>query len=362
MTRKIKVLVIDDSAFMRKILSDIIMSDGRCEVVGKAANGLEGLDMIKELKPDVLTVDVEMPKLNGINMLKELYKTTKIPAIMISSLTKDGAKETLEALSLGAVDFITKPENIFGIKSSEIQKDLVDKIVTAADIPSWKITKSAIRVSPVQLDANSTGNDVADLTGYSDHVDQLITIGTSTGGPKALQNVLSHIEKNINAPILIVQHMPKGFTASLATRLNGLSQIHVKEAEDGDILRKGVAYIAPGDRHMLIQRMNRHKYKIILDDSERVKGHKPCHDKTLKSVAEEFIHPTVNVIMTGMGADGSEGLKELTKNLTCYNIAQDKETCVVFGMPRSVINLNLAHEVTELKNISHILNEKIGVI
>ncbi|WP_105618036.1 protein-glutamate methylesterase/protein-glutamine glutaminase [Vallitalea okinawensis] len=360
MTEKIKVVVVDDSAFMRKILSDLIMSDGRCDVIGKASNGLEAIEVIKNNKPDVITVDVEMPKMNGIEMLKELYKTDKIPAIMISSITTEGAKETLEALSLGAVDFITKPENIFSINSEEIKNDLISKVVTAANIPSWKIAKSQFKIQAKPIQVKQDKN--LDMSVFSDHIDQLVTIGTSTGGPKALQTVISHINKGFNAPILIVQHMPKGFTASLASRLDTMSEIHVKEAEDGEILKKGVAYIAPGDKHMVIKRMSTYKYKILLDDSEKVRGHKPSCDVMMTSVANEFKHHTIDVIMTGMGADGSLGLKELTTKLKSYVIAQDKDSCVVFGMPKAAIDLGLANEVTDLKNISHILNDKIGVI
>lgn len=361
MDKSIKVLVIDDSAFMRKIISDIIEQDSRCEVVGKASNGIEGLELIKTLKPDVLTVDVEMPKMNGLNMLKELYKTKKIPAVMLSAITKDGAKETLEALSIGAVDFVTKPENIFGIKGTHIQEQLIEKIITAAGVSERKITQSIVRpvITRPKREVKEEHND---LTTHSDHVTKLITIGTSTGGPKALQRVLTKVEEDIDAPILIVQHMPKGFTASLAARLNQLSDIHVKEAEDGEVIRKGVAYIAPGDFHMTLESVNRHKYKIKLDDSPRVKGHKPCHDVLLNSVTSCFKHGTVNVIMTGMGSDGTEGLSQLTQQLESYTIAQDKESCVVFGMPRSVINLGIADEVVDLNQIGSILNKKIGVI
>lgn len=358
---KVRVLVVDDSAFMRKILSDIITSDGRCEVIAKASNGIEALKLIKELKPDVITADVEMPKMNGIELLRELYKDHKVPAIMVSSITEEGAKVTVEALSLGAVDFITKPRNLFNINSDDIKKNLINKVIAASNIPSWKLTRATpqpIRKAPV-MNVPAT-KDCID--GHCTNVQQAVCIGTSTGGPKALQVVLSSLKKTIDAPILIVQHMPKGFTASLANRLNSLSEILVKEAEDGDVLRNGIAYIAPGDQHMKIAKVSKNKYKIVLDsETPPDRGHRPSYDVTLQSVSSVFEEKLTGVIMTGMGSDGAIGLERLKRKHSAYIIAEDKESCVVYGMPKAVVDKNIADQIAVVENIGKILNEKIGV-
>lgn len=361
---KVKVIVVDDSAFMRKILSDLICSDGRCEVIAKATNGIEALKLIKELKPDVITVDVEMPKMNGIELLRELYKEVKVPAIMVSAITKEGADVTIEALHLGAVDFITKPDNIFNISTDTIKKHLINKVVAASRISLRKLTRVSTAVKSIEQKKKPRILHKEDcIDGHCDVINQCVCIGTSTGGPKALQIVLSKLHKGFNAPIFVVQHMPMGFTASLANRLNSMSDILVKEAEDGETVRKGIAYIAPGGQHMSVRRVHNQKYRIVLDGNKApIKGHRPAYDETLASISQEFREKVVGVIMTGMGSDGAEGLERLKRDKQAYIIAEDKESCVVYGMPKAVIDKKIADDIAVVEEIAKILNEKIGVI
>ena len=346
---KIKVLVVDDSAFMRKVISDMIESDPSMEVVGTARNGEDALKLIVSTNPDVVTMDIEMPKMDGLSALKQIMEVRPIPVIMLSSLTTKGATETLKALDYGAFDFITKPSSLVKVSGPEVKEELLSKIRIAsrAKLSKPSTIQRQVRPQPVHTHLErSPGQYVQGKTKFK----KIIAIGTSTGGPRALQDVIPFIPGNIDAGILIVQHMPPGFTKSLAERLDSMSQIHVKEAEDGDIMQAGVAYLAPGDSHIKLTKQAG-QFVIKLDHGERVSGHKPSVDAMMYSVAALNDSNVIGVIMTGMGADGADGLKKVKTNHG-YVIAQDEESCVVFGMPKSTIKLGVVDKVVSLNNIA----------
>jgi len=344
---RIKVLVVDDSAFMRKVISDMLISDPTIDVVGTAKNGKDALEKIEVYQPDVITMDIEMPILDGLSALKTIMATTPRPVIMLSSLTKKGADETLKALDYGAFDFITKPSSLIRVSTPEVRDELLGKIKTASKTKMSKPKKPTVFKPQIH---QSVYRGVSSPEG-STQFKKLIAIGTSTGGPRALQDVIPLIPKNIDAGIVIVQHMPPGFTKSLAERLDSMSQIHVKEAEQGDIIKSGCAYLAPGDSHLKVYKQGS-QFVIKLDDSDRVSGHKPSVDAMMYSIAALNDRNVIGVIMTGMGADGAKGLSELkTKN--AYIIAQDEESCVVFGMPKSTIKLGVVDKVASLSNITN---------
>lgn len=344
---KIRVLVVDDSAFMRKVIADMISSDLFMEVVAVAKNGEEALQMITEHKPDVVTMDIEMPKMDGLTALKHIMENTPMPVIMLSSLTKSGAVETLKALDYGAVDFITKPTSLVKVSTPEVKEELLNKIRIASRI---KVTKPIYSPKVSRLNVERPIIEKKSYSGSS-KLKKLIAIGTSTGGPRALQDVIPYLPKDIDAGILIVQHMPPGFTKSLAERLDGLSQVRVKEAEDGDVIRAGIAYLAPGDSHLKVTKQGG-QYVIKLDNGDRVSGHKPSVDAMMYSIVELQENNVIGVIMTGMGADGADGVSKLKANRG-YVIAQDEESCVVFGMPKSAIKLGVVDKVVSLTNIAN---------
>lgn len=338
--KNIRVLVVDDSAFMRKVLTDIINAEAHMEVAGTAKNGKEALQLIKDIKPDVVTMDIEMPLMDGLTALEITMKENPVPVVMLSSLTQEGADATFKALELGAVDFIAKPSSVFKVSTEDVKKELLEKINIAARLsvaPKRPTVIPVRRVAPVKYSGSGS-------------LQKIVAIGTSTGGPKALQSVIPNLPKALDAPVLVVQHMPPGFTKSLADRLNSMSEITVKEAEHGDLLKPGYCYIAPGDRHLRVTKEG-NQYKIVLGNDAPVTGHKPSCDAMYDSLAQLGISNVIAVIMTGMGADGAKGLVSLKKNRNTV-IAQDEESCVVFGMPKSAIKLNAVDKVVPLDAIS----------
>jgi two-component system chemotaxis response regulator CheB len=353
-----KVLIIDDSAFMRRVISDIISSDSRFEVVGTASNGKEGLEQVKALNPDVISLDVQMPIMDGLTMLKRLQSTMPTPVVMMSTLTKEGAKETIEALELGAIDFLGKPSNIFKVNSDEIKEELLEKLYLAANVGK----RTVVEMKPPATSTFQSSQKTVKIPMKQGVCNKLVAIGTSTGGPRALQYVLPYLPPNIDAGIVVVQHMPPGFTKSLANRLDQLSSIHVKEAEHGDIIKNGWAYIAPGDRHLLVSEKTDGSLYIELSDEEPVGGHKPAVNIMMRSIAKLQQRQYVGVIMTGMGADGMLGLKELSNKKDIHIVAQDEASCVVYGMPKSVVEAGLANEIVSLNKISETITKKLGVL
>lgn len=345
MNRQIKILIVDDSAFMRRVISDIINSDYRFTVVGTAKNGEEGLEKVNELEPDVITLDVDMPGMDGLEMLRILMKENPKPVLLISALTKEGADTTIKALGLGAVDFITKPNNIFKMNEKDIKNEIIKRIYLISNISNFPFDNKKFKRKLIQ-------NSQKQISNHSD-IKKIIAIGTSTGGPRALQEVLPDIPQNLSATYVIVQHMPPGFTKSLAERLNNLCQIKVKEAEDKDMLYPGVAYIAPGNYHILIEKVPyTTNFWIRLSSSPSVSGHRPSVNVMLNSLSEINVNNVVGVIMTGMGNDGCEGMKNLKQKNNAHIIAQDEKTCVIYGMPKSVIDEGIADVIVPINQIA----------
>lgn len=359
---KIKVLIVDDSAFMRKLISDFLSEDSLLDVIGTARNGEDALKKIKELKPDVVTLDVEMPVLDGISALKRIMVEHPVPVIMLSSTTKIGAENTLQAIQIGAIDFIAKPSGPISLDLYKVKKELIDKIISASKVKLSKILKIATegkstitlassysKIEPI-VKVSSSAKDPENQT-WNRHEKKIILIGTSTGGPRALQQVITKLPGNIDAPILIVQHMPPGFTRSLANRLNNLSAIKVKEAEHGEIIQKGVAYIAPGGYHLKVKTVGG-SIVVELDQSVTVNGHRPSVDVLFESASNLTNYAKVAVIMTGMGSDGANGLVSLADRGTIKAIAESKETSIVYGMPKAAIATNKINEIKHVEFIA----------
>jgi two-component system chemotaxis response regulator CheB len=377
---KIRVLVTDDSAFMRKVISDILSSDPDIEVVDRAKNGLECIEKVKKLDPDVVTLDIEMPVMNGLEALEQLMAQHPVPVVMVSSLTKEGADATIRALEYGAFDFVTKPSGSISLDIHKAAEGIIEKVKGAAKTKGrWKrrslfsrlqirqrltdVAKPTTQPAPAQGSfhappAMSPSSPPPVFGGQQvpngQAVTKLVALGTSTGGPKALQTVLTSIPADFPAPIAIVQHMPAGFTKSLAQRLDSLSAIRVTEAEEGQELEAGTAYIAPGGYHFEVKQING-KLKVHLHQQEPRGGHRPSVDVLFESISELTNVDKWAIIMTGMGNDGTKGLKRMKEKGSVTSIMEDESTCVVFGMPRSAIQAGLADHVVPLEKIAELL-------
>lgn len=343
----------NDSAFMRKVFTDIIRSDDEFHVVGTARNAKEAIDKISELTPDVITLDVEMSIMDGLTSLKLITDQFKLPVVMLSSLTKEGTDLTLKALELGAVDFIAKPTNIFKINTEDMAKQITEKIKIAS-----RITINSQVLSNNSNQVKKT-KSISAFKEYSTSIKKIVAIGTSTGGPRALQEIIPFIPQNIPASFIIVQHMPEGFTKSLAERLNHLSQIHVKEAEHDEIIKPGYAYVAPGNYHLKLYKSNNY-LKTNLTKENPVSGHRPSVDMMMNSLASLKLENIIGIILTGMGSDGAEGMKNI-KAQNGYTIAQDENTCVVYGMPKAAVNLGCIDDILPIQDISAKIIKVVGV-
>ncbi len=333
-SRKIRVLVVDDSAMVREILVKELSRDPQIEVVGTAPDPYVARDKIVRVNPDVITLDIEMPRMDGITFLRKLMKHHPLPVIVVSSLTPKGGDLAMEALDSGAVEVMCKPGAAYTIGDMSVA--LIDKIKAAARVPVKKRDAITAIGAPTRLSLTRTTNKV-------------IAIGASTGGTEALQVVLRSMPSN-SPGIIIVQHMPEHFTRSFAKRLNELCDIEVKEAEDGDRVVPGKALIAPGNYHMLLRRSGA-VYFVNVKTGPLVSRHRPSVDVLFKSVARYAGQNAVGVIMTGMGADGSEGMKEM-KDQGAETIAQDENTCVVYGMPKEAVELGAVNYVVPLQRIA----------
>lgn len=348
-----KVLVVDDSAFMRKLISDIIAEDKQFIVVHAAKNGREAVEKVKELRPDVITMDVQMPEMNGIEALKIIMREFPTPTIMLSSLADAGAKETINALELGAVDFVRKPSGSISIDIYKIKEILQEKLKAAAK-SNLKSVKLKFRPAISQPILKTAALEKTKLLKEerSTLFQHLVAIGTSTGGPRALQSVLPYIPESFPAPILVVQHMPPNFTKSLAIRLDSISRIRVVEAEEGMPVIPGTAYIAPGGFHMKLNKGPAGSYKISLSKEEPQCGHRPSVDVMFNSLLPFKDLRRHIVLMTGMGSDGAKGMKALLDSGAETTIAEAEETCVVYGMPRSAVELQGATHILPLFEIA----------
>lgn len=344
MAGQIRVMIADDSAFMRMVLKDIIDSQPDMKVIAIAKDGLETVELAVKHRPDVITMDVEMPKLNGIEALKLIMRKAPTRVIMVSSLTEEGAEITLTALEIGAVDFLPKPAGSVSMTFRQVAGQLVEKIRNAMKVDLRSLGMR--RPKPKALTMRKTTT-----TG------KIVVIGSSTGGPRSLDMVIPALPANFPAPILVVQHMPAGFTKSLAQRLDKQSNLHVKEAQEGDIVRPGWVYVAPGDYH-LGAKVSGRSVSLYLDKSPKINNVRPAVDFTLDKVAEIYRDKTIAVILTGMGKDGTKGAFKV-KFYKGIVIAESKETCVVFGMPRSVIEEGYADYILPAYDIPKKLVELV---
>ncbi|MCG6178808.1 chemotaxis response regulator protein-glutamate methylesterase [Anoxybacillus sp. LAT_35] len=352
-----KVLVVDDSAFMRKLISDFLSEHPRLHVVGTARDGQEALQKIEQLNPDVVTLDVEMPVMNGLETLKHIMQKKPLPVVMISSTTTEGAENTILSLQYGAVDFIAKPSGAISLDLYKIKDKMIEKVLLAseANLRTVKI-KQKMSMLPQKQYSKIGISERNNAIGKK----KIIAIGTSTGGPRALQHVLTKFPATIDAPILIVQHMPKGFTKSLATRLDSLCNIRVKEAEDGEVIQKGTAYIAPGGNHLYVKRVGT-SLAIHLDEGAPRNGHRPSVDVMFESLSALTDYEKVAVIMTGMGSDGTAGLKQLKASGNTFVVAESAESSVVFGMPKSAIAANVVDEIVHVDDIAKVVMKHVQV-
>ncbi|KFL44355.1 chemotaxis protein CheY [Lysinibacillus sp. BF-4] len=354
LSKKNKVLIVDDSAFMRKLISDFFVDHPTIEVVGTARNGKDAIKKVQQLKPDVITLDVEMPEMNGIDALKEIMKISPMPVVMLSSKTREGTESTLSAMEHGAFDFVAKPSGTISLDLHKIKEQLVKTVEEALKVPKSKFNSSVKVTRSVQpghvIDTPKRAQPKR--PNFSSASKKIVLIGTSTGGPRALQHVITKLPKNMKAPVVIVQHMPAGFTKSLAERLNQLSEITVKEAEHGDILQNGHAYVAPGGYHLRINKVGT-AYAIGLDNKTPARsGHRPAVDVMYEEMSQYKELDKIAVIMTGMGADGSKGLIELKKTGNTIAIAESAETCIVYGMPKAAVETQLVDEVVFVEDIA----------
>ncbi len=405
-----KILVIDDSALMRRVISDIINESDEYEVVAIAKDGLEGLDMIVShpYEYSAIILDINMPKLNGLELLKRLQKDhIEQTVIVVSTVAKEGAKETIQALEYGAFDFVTKPENYLETKSIDFKNKIFNMLNVATNsrsslrrVSMRTGSASSVRstvtfrkpedsskpffasarrnLNSTRTVEDSSRTSVMHTTGYDslEHAvkvdgskysrvkagkNKLVALACSTGGPKSLQQVIPMLPANLDAGMVLVQHMPAGFTASLAARLNEMSAINVKEAADGEAIKKGWVYIAPGGKHIRVRKKGM-DYVISLSDEAPLDGLKPCANIMYESLTQSNYDEITCVVLTGMGADGTNGIKALSRNhKNIYVIAQDEETSVVYGMPKAIANTGLVNEVVPLNHVAEAITKNVGV-
>ncbi|MDD2972126.1 MAG: chemotaxis-specific protein-glutamate methyltransferase CheB [Lachnospiraceae bacterium] len=355
---KKKILIVDDSALMRRILCDIINSDERFEVTDKAVNGLDALELISKKAYDCVVLDINMPKMTGLELLKEL-KVRKIAAnvIMASTDTIDGAQVVMDALELGALDFIHKPYNTVELRKESFQTHLLEIIYAATQSQIKNLTLS----KPIRVEKTSpkimefVEKHVKDFKGR-----KVVAIASSTGGPKALQQVIPMLPENLKVPIMVVQHMPAGFTKSFADRLNAMSKVSVKEAEEGDALEAGKVLLARGGSHMKAV-VKAGKVCIHYTDEPTREGVKPCANYMYESLMNCPYDEVVCVVLTGMGADGTQGIVHLKAAKKIHVIAQEKNTCAVYGMPRSIVDKGLADQVVGIEQVAQEIILNVGV-
>ncbi|WP_339528685.1 chemotaxis response regulator protein-glutamate methylesterase [Pseudomonas mucidolens] len=370
----VKVLVVDDSGFFRRRVSEILSADSNIQVVGTATNGKEAIDQALALKPDVITMDYEMPMMDGITAVRHIMQRCPTPVLMFSSLTHEGARVTLDALDAGAVDFLPKNFEDISRNPEKVKQMLCEKVhsisrsnrgsfraaapaPTPAPVPTPSAPSTFGRPAPVSAPAPRPAvaparTPVSSAASPKRKAYKLVAIGTSTGGPVALQRVLTQLPANFPAPIVLIQHMPAAFTKAFAERLDKLCRISVKEAEDGDILRPGLALLAPGGKQMMVD--GRGAVKILPGD-ERL-NYKPCVDITFGSAAKSYGDKVLAVVLTGMGADGREGARLLKQGGSAI-WAQDEASCVIYGMPMAIVKADLADAVYSLDDIGKHLVE-----
>ena len=372
---KKNILVVDDSALMRRVICDIINSDSNFQAKDYCRDGQEAYDKLKKTTYDGVLLDVNMPRMDGLQLLEKLQKDNiKANVVMVSTLTTKDADVTIRALELGAIDFVTKPTNIAEAKGEEFKEKVLSVInvvlnsraalrnmrsfgtsskTTTAGAGTTKFTTKNVMETPNskvkinRLKPRTTGN-------------KLVALACSTGGPKALQSVIPKLPKNLDAPMVLVQHMPAGFTKSMAERLNETSSIFVKEAQEGDRLEKGKVYVAPG-KHMEVVKSPDGSHKIKLNDMPAIGGLRPCANITYDSLSKSGFDEVVCVVLTGMGADGTNGILSLGQHKPIHVISQTADTCVVYGMPKAIAESGVCDEVVPLEKVAETITKKVGV-
>ena len=348
--RKIKVLIVDDSALVRSLLTDILRSDPDIEVVGAASDAHIAREKIKQLNPDVLTLDVEMPKMDGITFLKNLMRLRPMPVVMVSSLTERGADVTLDALSLGAVDYLSKPKIDLAATLKDYSDELIDKIHAASKASVRALDpRRAAAIAPRPAHSTDAVLPKTATPRQLRTTERIIAIGASTGGTEAIKEVLMRLPPD-SPGVVITQHIPKAFSGPFAKRMNDCCQVTVYEAQDGQQVLPGHAYIAPGDKHLMLVRDGA-RYVCRLDDGVPVNRHKPSVDVLFRSVAQNAGRNAIGAILTGMGKDGAKGLKEMLE-AGSRTIAQDEATSVVWGMPGEAVSIGAAQHVLPLDTVA----------
>ena len=396
---KKKILIVDDSALMRRVLCDIINSDDRFEVADYAIDGAEGFKLIVSREYDAVVLDVYMPRMTGLEMLREMQKSGVTANVMMASTTTaEGARETLDALELGAIDFIKKPENVADARHDEFRNRFLDILDVVASSRAGRRrpvttrnTESKGRTFSTRYDVNFHTKGESDIkrlenagisrTGHATELgatlnkdsaaitlkkhekvsgEKIVAIASSTGGPKALQDVIPKLPANLNAPVLLVQHMPKGFTKSLAERLDAISPVKVTEAQNGDVIEKGHVYIAPGGQHMKLNKKPG-GYVISLTDEPAREGVKPCANYMYESLMDCDFAEVTCAVLTGMGADGTQGIKALSGKKKIFCVAQDEDTSTVYGMPKAIAKTGLCNSVVPLLSVADQIIKNVGV-
>lgn len=356
---KKKILVVDDSALMRRVVCDIINSEETFQVADVCRDGLEAYEKLKTTKYDGVALDVNMPKMDGLQLLERMQKERiKATVVMVSTATTKDAEVTIRALELGAVDFVNKPTNVIEAKGEDFKREVL-KVLTAAmatqDYNKERRSAPTIQVRPAAKPA------VSRVSRPVKNGNKIVALACSTGGPKALQSVIPFLPANLDAPMVLVQHMPAGFTKSMADRLNDISPIQVKEAENGEVLQKGTVYIAPGGKHMEVKKNADGSHRIAFNDMPAIGGLKPCANITYDSLRECGYDQVICVVLTGMGADGTNGIMSLAGKKPVHVIAQDAATSVVYGMPKAIAEAGMVDEVVPLTEIAKSITKNTGV-
>src|SRR5580698_4436485 len=341
--KKIRVLIVDDSAFMRKVLEEIISSDPRMEVVGQARDGREAVTLAESLQPDVITMDINMPRMDGIEATKLIMTQHPRPILVVSSESREGASSALRVLELGAIDFVSKPSSGIDLDMKNVKDELLRKLKMASKV---RVVRTAT------LSARTERKEVAPITRpsapniNSDSKFPLVVIAASTGGPATLMNLVPNFPRDFPGAIVLVQHMPAAFTSQLSVQLAEVAAIRVKEAEDHELIRPGVFYVCPGSHHLRFSSGG----QIVLDDGPRISGYRPCADVTLESAAAFAGSQTIAVVLTGMGGDGARGVQAV-KAAGGWALAQDEATSVIFGMPAEAIRTGAVNQVLGIQRI-----------
>ncbi len=345
-----KVLIVDDSVFMRKAINTLLATDQSITVCGMACNGEEAVQMVKDLDPDVVTLDIEMPKMDGLTALKHIMKSKPTPIIMVSSLTEEGAEATLKALEYGALDFIPKS---LSSNQDAFAEELTKKVKILARKKSLMQLRFGMQKSQARQSAKSVAPQVAAGGSACQGARDFVAIGVSTGGPPAVQKVLSALPENFSATILIAQHMPASFTGPFAKRLDSVCKINVSEAVHGERPRQGHAYIAPGGKHITLK-MRGPMPEIVVSENPTEALYKPSATELMHSMARCLPRKSLGIILTGMGSDGLEGIREL-KEKGGYIMAQNEASCVVYGMPKAIVDAKLADQILDIDNVADAL-------